>query len=164
MSRLARVLVCLPLCALVATPALPQQRLDAELKGITVVGLVVEDLSAAAAACGLTRETIQTMAARSLAEGGLKVVRDSDQDTYVYVNVNTTSAPGGLCVSRYDAFLYTHTMAKLSYQTTPVLVQVSLIHEAGLGGGSPGGHGDAIVKSLKAYIDQFASRIRKANQ
>jgi len=150
------------MCSLRAAPA-AAQRPDAELKGITTVGLVVEDLSDAAAGCGLTRPAIETMAARALLDGGLKVVRNSDEDTYVYLNVITTSAPGGLCVSRYDAYLYTHTTAKLSYQASPVLVQVSLLHEAGLSGGSAAGHGDNIVKNLKAYVDQFASRIRKAN-
>ena len=55
----------------------------------------------------------------------MRVLRNSDKDTYVYVI--TTSLSTGLCVSQYDAFLYTHTTAKLSYQETPVLVQVSLL-------------------------------------
>jgi hypothetical protein len=159
----ARVFAALALSVLAASSVVAQ-RPDAELKGITAVGLVVEDLSAQAAACGLTRETIETTSARILTDSGLKVLRNSDEDTYVYLNVITTSAPGGLCVSRYDAFLYTHTTARLSYQTSPVLVQVSLLHEAGLSGGSAPGHGENVVKNLKAYVEQFASRIRKANQ
>jgi hypothetical protein len=151
------------LLALGAAPAWAQ-RPDVELKGITVVGVVVEDLSSQAVACGLNRESIQASASKILADSGLKVVRDSDNDTYVYLNVMTTSIPGGICVSRYDAYLYTHTTARLSYQDTPVLVQVSLIHEGGLAGGSAATHGERVATSLKQYVEQFAARIRRANQ
>ena len=140
------------------------QRPDVELKGIAVVGVVVEDLGSQAVACGLQRENIQARATKILTDAGLKVVRDSDEDTYVYLNVMTTNIPGGICVSRYDAYLYTHTTAKLSYQDTPVLVQVSLIHEGGLSGGAAGGHGERVAASLGQYVDQFAQRIRRANQ
>jgi len=158
-----RFLPALVLFALIALPAFAQ-RPDIELKGITVVGVVVEDLSPQAAACGLNHDTIQAAASKILTDSGLKVVRDSDNDTYVYLNVITTSIPTGLCVSRYDAYLYTHTTAKLSYQDSPVLVQVSLIHEGGLAGGAASGHGDAVVRGLKQYVEQFAARTRRANQ
>jgi len=159
-----RVAAAVALCTtLVASPAFAQ-RPDVELKGITVIGVVVEDLSAQAAACGLNRDTIQAAASKILADSGLKVVRDSDNDTYIYLHVITMSVPTGLCISRYDATLYTHTTAKLSYQDSPVLVQVSLIHEGGLAGGAASGHGDNVVRSLKQYVEQFAQRIRRANQ
>ena len=153
----------LVLLALAAGPALAQQKLDEELKGITTVGVVVEDLSSQAAACGLKQDAIETAASKILTDSGLKVVRNSDNDTYVYLNVQTTSVPTGLCVSRYDVYLYTHTTARLSYQATPVLVQVSLIHEGGLAGGSAAGHGTSVVRSLTQYVDQVAGRIRRAN-
>jgi len=158
-----RFLAAVVFFALAAFPAFGQ-RPDIELKGITVVGVVVEDLSPQAAACGLNHDAIQSAASKILTDSGLKVVRDSDNDTYVYLNIITTSIPTGLCVSRYDAYLYTHTTAKLSYQDSPVLVQVSLIHEAGLAGGAASGHGDNVVRALKQYVEQFAARIRRANQ
>ncbi len=148
---------------LVAAPAIAQKP-DAELKGITKVGLEVEDLSSQAAACGLNLDTIQTAVSKILVDNGLKVVRNTDNDTYVYVQVNTISIPGGLCVSRYDAFLYTHTSATLSYQASPVLVQVSLFHQGGMAGGGSTGHGDNVVRSVKQYVEQIATRIRTANQ
>jgi hypothetical protein len=157
------VVAVLVLLALPAGPALAQQKLDAELKGITTVGVVVEDLSSQAAACGLKQDAIETAASKILTDSGLKVVRNSDNDTYVYLNVQTTSLPTGLCVSRYDVYLYTHTTARLSYQAAPVLVQVSLIHEGGLAGGSAAGHGTSVVRSLMQYVDQVAGRIRRAN-
>jgi hypothetical protein len=69
-----------------------------------------------------------------------------------------------VCVSHYDAFLYTHTTATLSYQTRPVLVQVSLLHRAGMAGGTPTLHAEAMMRDLKQYVDQFAARIRAANR
>ena len=140
------------------------QQPDAELKGLMKLGVVVEDLGPQAAACGLNHGTIETAVSKSLSAAGLKVLRNSDEDTYVYVNVITTSLSTGLCVSRYDAFLYTHTTAKLSYRDTPVLVQVSLLHKGGLAGGAPAAHAEGVLRGVTQYVDQFATRIRDANK
>jgi hypothetical protein len=82
----------------------------------------------------------------------------------VYVNVITTSLSTGFCVSRYDTFLYTHTTARLSYQDTPVLVQVSLLHKGGMAGGAPAAHAEGVLRGVKQYVDQVATRIRDANK
>jgi hypothetical protein len=70
----------------------------------------------------------------------------------------------GLCVSRYDAFLYSNAPARLSYHDQPVLVQVSLIHRGGINGGAPSAHGQAVQHSLEEFIDLFATEIRNANK
>ncbi len=140
------------------------QKPDAELKGLTDIGIVVEDLSSQAAACGVSQAPLEAAAAKSLTDAGFKVRRNSDEDTYLYVHVTTASVSPGLCVSRYDVFLYTHTMATLSYQATPVLVRVSLLDRGGLAGGAPGTHGETVVKNVKQYVDEFATRIRNANR
>jgi hypothetical protein len=135
-----------------------------EFKGLTILGVVVEDLSAQAAACGLNQSTLERAVSKHLTDAGLKVRRNSDEDTYVYVNVITASLSSGLCVSRYDAFLTTHTTATLSYQQTPVLVEVSLLHKGGIAGGAAAAHADGVLKGVLEYVDQFAARIRDANQ
>jgi hypothetical protein len=140
------------------------QKPDAELKGITEVGIEVEDVSGQAAACGLSRDAIRDSMTKGLAGGGLKAAWNTDTEVYLYVNVSTVSPAAGLCVSRYDASLNTNTMAKLPYQEQPVLVQVVLIHEGGMASGGANGHGDGVVKALRQYVDQFALRIRRANQ
>jgi hypothetical protein len=152
-----------------ANPAAAPQKIgpaspDAELKGLTKLGIVVEDLSAQATACGLNRATLETTLSKRLSDAGFKVIRNSDEDTYLYVNVMTSSLPNGLCVSRYDAFLYTHTMARLEYQQAPVLVQVSLLHKGGIAGGAAAAHPEAVLRALSEYVDQFSSRIRDANR
>jgi hypothetical protein len=147
---------------LLAGPSFAQKP-DAELRGITVVGVEVEDVSAQAAACGLSREAIQSTVTKALTEGGLKVTRNADTDVYLYVNVNTVSPAAGVCVSRYDASLNTNITAKLPYQDQSALVQVVLIHEGGMASGGASGHGDGVVKTLKQYVDQFALRIRRAS-
>lgn len=140
------------------------QQPGAELKGLTAVGIVVEDLSPQAEACGLNQGALVQAASKRLTDAGLTVRRNSDEDTYVYVNVITTSLSTGLCVSRYDAFLYTHTTAKLSYQQTPVLVQVSLLHKGGIAGGASAAHAEGVLRGVQEYVDQFATRIRDANK
>ena len=148
---------------LVPPPPVNQQP-DGELKGLTALGVVVEGLSSQAAACGLNQGTLETAVSKHLSDAGFKVLRNSDEDTYIYVDVITSSLSSGLCVSRYDVFLYTQTTAKLSYQETPVLVQVSLLHKGGLSGGAPALHAEAVVGSVKQYVDEFAMRIRNANR
>jgi len=151
-----------------ARPAAPapehfNQKPDAELRGLTSLGLVVEDLSSQAISCGLKQSTIEGGLAKRLSDAGFRVARNSDEDTYLYVLV-MTSTSNGMCISRYDAFLYTHTTAQLSYQTTPVLVQVSLLHKGGLAGGGAATHGDAVLRGLQEHVDQFVTRIRNADK
>jgi len=140
------------------------QQPGAELKGLTRLGLVVEDLGQQAVACGLNQATLESSVSKSLSDAGLTVLRNTDEDTYVYVSVITARLSTGFCVSRYDAFLYTHTTARLSYQNTPVLVQVSLLHKGGIAGGTSGTHADDVLKGVKQFVDQFTGQIRDANR
>ena len=140
------------------------QQPDAELKGLTNLGLVVEDLSSQAGACGLSQGTLETAVTKHLTDAGFRVRRNSDEDTYVYVNIITSSLTSTLCVSRYDVFVYTHTTAKLSYQDAPVLIEVSLLHKGGLAGGVPAQHADGVVRGVQEIVDQFSTRIRAANK
>jgi hypothetical protein len=147
-----------------STPETFSQGPDAELKGLTKLGIVIEELSPQAAACGLSQSALQSAVSKRLSDAGFKVLPNSDEDTYVYVNIITSSLSTGFCVSRYDAFLYTHTTAKLSYQDMPVLVEVSLLHKGGLAGAAPSAHADGVLKGLLEYVDQFSTRIHDANK
>jgi hypothetical protein len=147
-----------------AAPGTFAQEPGAELKGVKKIGLVVEASGPQATACGLNQAALETALSKRLTDAGLNVRLDADEDTYVYINVMTSHAPNDLCVSRYDAFLYTHTTASLSYHATPVLVQVSLLHEGGLSGGASANHPDAVRKGLEQYVDQFSARIHDANK
>jgi hypothetical protein len=140
------------------------QKPDAELKGITVVGVVVEDMGSQALSCGFSQDTFEKAVSKIFTDAGLKVVRNSDEDTYLYVHVNTLTVPTNVCVSRFDTTLYTHTTAKLSYQDQPVLVQVSLLHSGGLSGGGVNGHAENVLRSVKQAAEQFASRIRAVSK
>jgi hypothetical protein len=140
------------------------QRPGAELRGLRRLGVVVEDLSTQSAACGLNRATIETAITNRLTAGGFTVPRNSDDDTYLYVNIATNMLPGGLCVSRYDAFLYTHATAQLSYRDQRVLAQVSLAHRGGMASGTPAANGTEVVRALEGYTDLFVAQIRDANK
>jgi hypothetical protein len=140
-------------------------RPGAELRGLTSLGILVEDLSSQAVACGLNHDELESALSRRLADGGLTVKRNSDEDTYVYINVMTNSLPSGTCISRYDAFLYTHGTARLSYHDQPVLVQISLMHRGSIGSSSaPGTHAAAVTRGLEGYIDLFLKQIHDANK
>ncbi len=153
--------VLLTLCVMCAAASTFAQKPDAELKGITVLGVEVEGLGAQAATCGLGRDAVQAAATKALTDGGLKVTANTDTDVFLYVNVNTVSPAAGLCVSRYDVSLNTYVTTTLPYQTQPALVQVVLAREGGLAGGALSGHGDAVIKAVKQYVDQLVLRIRR---
>ena len=140
------------------------QRPNAEFVGLKSVGVLVEDLGPEARSCGLRQDAIEDAVARRLTAGGLSVRKNSDEDTYVYVNIITTSLSNGTCVSRYDAFLYTHATSKLSYHERPVLVQVSLMHRGGIGASAAAAHGASVLRGLEGYVDTFVTQIRDANK
>jgi len=145
-------------------PPAVAQGADVELKGLVNIGVVVEDLGRQAISCGLKQDAIEAAVTKSLTDAGLKVRRNSDEDTYIYVDILTSSLSTGVCVSRYDVFLYSHTTATLSYQRTPALVQVSLLHKGGIAGGAPAAHTDGVMRGIKENVDQFAARIRDASK
>ncbi len=130
----------------------------------TASGFSSRILSAQAVACGLNRDSIERVLSKRLTDGGFAVRRNSDDDTYVYVNVMTTSLSDGACVSRYDAFLYTHATARLSYHDRPVLVQVSLVHRGGIGSSAPAAHAAAVQHGLESFVDLFMTEIHDANK
>jgi len=138
-------------------------RPGAELKGLKGLGVLVEDLSAQAVACGLSHDAIEATVSKRLTDGGFTVRRNSDEDTYLYVNI-MTNLSNGLCVSRYDAFLYTHATANLTYRDQPVLVQVSLIHRGGIASGAAVVHTPLLMRGLEGYVDLFVAQIRNANK
>ncbi len=147
-----------------ARTAAIDQRPDASLKGLTRVGVVMEGLGAGAAKCGLNQDALEAAVAKRLTDAGLRVVRDSDDETYLYVNINTVTASAALCVSRYDVTLYSHAAAQLTHTASPVPLQVELLHKGGLTGGGPTAHADGVLKSVLEYVDQFATRVRDANK
>ncbi len=148
-----------------ASPPEPfNQQPDAELKGLTRLGVVIEGLGPQAASCGLTEAALQTAVASKLKSAGFTVVTNTDEDSYVYVNVITGSLSTGSCVSRFDVSVDTHTTARLSYQPSPVLVQVSLLHRGGISAGAAAGHGATVLKSVSEYLDEFIARIKAANK
>lgn len=144
-------------------PAALDQRPDAPLRGLTRLGVVVEKFTPDAAKCGLKEDALETAVAKRLTDAGFRVVRDSDDDTYLYVNINTVTASDGMCVSRYDVTLYSHTVSKLSYTASPVLLQVELLHKGGIAGGDPATHGGGVMKSVLESVDEFSTRMRNAN-
>jgi hypothetical protein len=164
LRRASFVLAIAAACLIGAVLPASAQKPDAELKGITAVGLVVEEMGSQALSCGFSPDTFGKAVTTILTAGGLKVLRNADEDTFLYVKVNSLSVPSGLCVSRFDVTLYTHTTAKLSYQPEPVLVQVSLLSAGGLSGGSVPGHAENVLKSVKQHVDQFVSHIVAANR
>ena len=147
-----------------AAPANLDQTPGAELKGLSALGIVVEELGAEAASCGLKQEAIVAAAAKSLSAAGLKVLRNTDEDTYLYIRVMTAASTTGTCFSRYDAYVYSFTTASMSYGSRPALVQVSLLNHGGMTASGAKSHGEAVIRALTQYVDQFATQIRDANK
>jgi hypothetical protein len=142
-------------------PVLPP---GSELRGLTTIGTVVDDLSAQGGACGLDREKIRTSIARILADGGFKTDRFDNEDTYLVVSIVTNRLPDGTCVSRYDTSLVTQADVTLRYSKGLVAVQVPLLHEGGMAGSSPAAHAQAVMDALVKSASRFVSQIHTANK
>lgn len=147
-----------------APPEPFNQQPDAELKGLTRLRVVIEGLGAQAASCGLTDTALDAAVTGKLKSAGFTVPTNSDEDSYVYVNVITGSLSTGSCVSRFDVTVYTHTTARLSYTASPVLVQVSLLHRGGISAGAASAHAATVIKNVSEYVDEFIARIKAANK
>jgi hypothetical protein len=147
-----------------AAPPAVNQRPGAELKGLIKLGVVVEELGSQAAACGLKHDVIEGAVVKQLTDAAFTVARNSDEDSYVYVNISTASVSSGVCVSRYDVFIYSHATATLSYQSAPALVQVLLLHRGGLAGGATAAHPNDVLRGVQEYLGQFITRIRDASK
>lgn len=134
-----------------------------ELRGISAITVDVEDLSAQAAACGLTQSAIKNSVSQILADAGLKAQSEDKQDAYVVLNVVTSKLSDGACVSRYDASLVAYADATFPYlKGTVPAVEVRLLHEGGMAGGSPATHASTVMKALTASVKHFADEIRAA--
>jgi hypothetical protein len=117
-----------------------------------------------AAKCGLKGDALETAVAKHLTDAGFRVVRNTDDETYLYVNINAVTASAGFCVTRYDVTLYSHTAAPLAHTSAPVELQVELLHKGGLAGGAPVRNGHAVTKHVLEYVDKFATRVKSANK
>jgi len=140
------------------------QRPDATLRGLARLGLVIEGVEAEAAKCGLKADVLEAAVSKHLTDAGFRVLRNTDDETYLYVNINAVTASAGLCVTRYDVTLYSHAAAPLAHTSAPVELQVELLHKGGLSGGAPAQNGDGVTKSVLEYVDQFVTRIKNANK
>jgi hypothetical protein len=142
-------------------PVLPP---GSELRGLTTIGTVVEELGAQAAACGLDQAKIKTSTARLLADAGFKTQPYGDEESYVVISVVTSKLSDGLCVSRYDASLMSQADATFSHVKGLVSIPVQLLHEGGMAGGSPSAHASAVMEALAKSVNTFVSQIRAASK
>jgi len=143
------------------TPVLPP---GSELRGLTTIGTQVEELSAQATACGLDQAKIKTSLAKALADAGFKSQPYGNEESYVLVSVVTTRLQDGTCVSRYDASLVAQADATLPYLKGAVQVEVPLLHQGGMAGGSPAVHASAVMDALAKIVSSFVTQIRAANK
>jgi len=138
------------------------ERPDAALKGLNRLSVVIEGLGTQAIKCGLKQETLETAVTKRLTDDGIRVLRESDEDTYLYVNVGTVTTSAGLCVTRYDVTLYSHSAGRLPHTPSAVPLQAELLHRGGLTGGNPATHADNVLKSVVEDVGTVATRVKAA--
>ena len=147
------------------TPSKPiVPRAGSEFTGLVRLGIVVEDLSTQSVGCGLKREEIETAVAKPFTDVGVKTLRNGDEDTYLYVNIMTSTLPTGMCISRWDWSISSTTDATLSYQRSPLLAQVLLARKGGLSGSMPATHAADLIRGMGDGLAQIATIIRDANK
>jgi hypothetical protein len=159
-----------PSAAAPETPGAPTARPavlppGSELRGLSTIETVVDDLTAPASACGLDQAKIKTSLVGILTGAGFKPQQYGQEDADLLVSVVTSRLPDGTCVSRYDASLVSHADANFLYlKGTVAAVEVQLLHEGGIAGGSPAAHASAVMDALAKSVNRFVSRLRAANK
>jgi len=135
-----------------------------ELHGLGAIAVEVGDLSAQSTACGLDQGKIKASIAQILADAGFKAPIGRE-DAYVLVSIATSKLPDGACVSRYDASLVSHADATFPYlKGTVAAVEIQLLHEGGMAGGSPSAHASAVMDALTKSVSRFVAQIRSAGK
>jgi hypothetical protein len=142
-------------------PVLPP---GSELRGLTTIGTVVEDLTSSAAACGLDQSKVKSAIAKVLADAGFKSQPFGDEESYVEISIVTSRLGDGTCVSRYDASLVAQADATFPYLKGLVSVPVQLLHEGGMSGSAPATHGSAVINALAKSVNGFVAQIRSAGK
>jgi hypothetical protein len=145
-----------------AKPVLP--RAGSEFTGLSRIGIVVEELSTQSVGCGLKRDEVEAFVAKPFADVGVRAIRNGDEDTYLYVNIMTSTLPTGMCISRWDWSISSTTDATLSYQRSPLLAQVLLARKGGLSGSMPPTHAADLLRGMSDGLTQIATIIRDANR
>jgi hypothetical protein len=136
-----------------------------ELRGITSIATDISGLDAASASCGLDETKIKTSIAKMLADGGFKASTYGNEDADLIVNVSTSKLQDGVCVSRYDVSLISHADAIFPYlKGTVPAVEVQLLHDGGMAGGSPAAHATGVTNAIAKSVNSFVSRIRSAGK
>jgi hypothetical protein len=135
-----------------------------ELRGLATIAVEVGDLSAQSTACGLDQGKITAAVSRIVTDAGYKAPIGRE-DAYVLVSIATSKLPDGACISRYDASLVSHGDANFPYlKGTVSSVEIQLLHEGGMAGGSPTAHASAVMDALTKSVSHFVSQIRAAGK
>jgi len=135
-----------------------------ELRGLATIAVEVGDLSAQSTACGLDQGKIKSSVSQIVTDAGYKAPIGRE-DAYVLVSIATSKLPDGACISRYDASLVSHGDANLPYlKGTVSSVEIQLLHEGGMAGGSPSAHASAVMDALTKSVSHFVSQIRAAGK
>jgi len=151
-----------PATATARGPVLPP---GSELRGIAAIATEVGDLSTQAAACGLDQAKIKAAVSKILTDAGFNAPMYGKEDAYVLVSIATSKLPDGACVSRYDASLVSHADATFPYlKGTVAAVEVQLLHEGGMAGGSPSVHAATVMDALTKSVSHFVAQIRAAGK
>jgi len=156
-------LVLTPLVAFVPTQLTPTERLN--LAGLSALEIVVEDLDAQEAACGISQANLESTAARALATGNVRVEPlESDTIAFLYLNVVALHIESqGVCVAAVDVSVRTFARgAMMSHSTTPQTVTALLWQRTGIFSGPRGEFGSQIDAAIRISVNQFAALVKEA--
>ncbi|MGH9411670.1 MAG: hypothetical protein ACRD1V_19720 [Vicinamibacterales bacterium] len=136
-----------------------------ELHGLSTIAVDVDDLGAESIACGLDQTKIRNAISQILTDAGFKVHTVGEEDADVVVNIATSKLSDGVCVSRYDASVVSYGDTTFPYvHGTVAAVEVQLLHEGGMAGGSPAAHAASVMNALTKSVSHFVDQIRAANK
>jgi hypothetical protein len=153
------------------------------LKGVSALQVVIENVDADAAKCGLTAEGLRTAAEAPVRNGSLKVadpIMDTNSAT-LDVSVTVVHPNDNLCAGFVDVQLYDVTYFVPSYGQYPqyplglftgvenksiTVAQgiVGLVHSGGILSGTVAGFSKRSEDTVRQIAENFVGQIKQANQ
>ena len=159
LSALTGLTVLLALAAPATAQTLEQYR----LKGVTDVEILIEELSAAAARCGISEGQLNAAVTKALLDNGIRIRNEAEVALYVLTNTLYFDNTDG-CVTHATVELHEHLYATPSHSPTGVFGRFVLAERVAITSSSRSAHGQRIKDEVFGFVEQIALAIRVANQ
>jgi len=130
------------------------------LRGLRKMAVLVEDIDDEGIACNIHKESLGLAAARPLVDAGIHV---PDYPVKAHVNVSARRLSDGGCVAFVDVQFKAYAIVRVVH-AGPMLGTAELASYGDLIAGPASDFGSRVEATVRRFVEQFATRVKLANQ